>query len=495
MKKFRLFSLIIIACLLFAAAAPAAHALDEPSLVAKEVILVDLDSGRVLFAKNEHAQTSPASLTKIMTALLAVEAVDRGEHTWDEMVTAGADCRQGMDESSSTAGIMPGETMSYRDLVYCAMLPSANEACNILGTCISGSISAFVDLMNQRAAELGCENTHFENPNGLTADGHYSTAYDMYLMTRAAISHPDFMEICNTISYVVPATNMADERKLANSNALISENSIYNTEGNYYLYEGAAGVKTGYTRAAGYCLISTCERNGINVLAVVMGSTGVLNSDRSDYGNFEDSVDLYNWAFDNFSYREVVSTESTVQTVEVALAEDSGKVALHPQEGISLLLANDITADRISLMPTIYEDKLIAPIAAGDVLGEAVLYVDGENFGTVRLVSDREVELSRSEYIRIKLEETFGKTWVKVLIAVVVILAVLYLALVAHYRRLRRKHLQERRRAEQRRRMERERYYRELESRSNPDRNQRYTTVDPAQHPDNGRPYDDYFDR
>jgi len=493
MKKFRLISLIAVICLLLAVMAPSAAALEEPSLVAKEVILVDLDSGRTLYAKNEHAQTSPASLTKIMTALLAIEAVDRGEHTWDEMVTAGADCRQGMDESSSTAGIMPGETMSYKDLVYCAMLPSANEACNILGTCISGSISAFVELMNQRAQELGCENTHFMNPNGLTADGHYSTAYDMYLMTRAAISHPDFMEICNTINYTVPATNMAQERKLANSNALISENSIYNTEGNYYLYDGAAGVKTGYTRAAGYCLISTAQRNGINVLAVVMGSTGVLNSDRSDYGNFEDSVNLYDWAFGSFSYQEVVSSASTVQTVEVALAEDSGKVSLHPQESISLLLANDFDLNNVSLMPTIYEDRLVAPIAAGDVLGEAIVYVDGENFGTIRLVSDREVELSRSEYIRQKLDETFNKTWVKVLIVVVLILLLCYAALVAHYRKLRRKHLKARRQAEQRRRMERERYYQEMDRRNRPEPTQRFSAVDPSKRPDDSRRYQDYF--
>ena len=221
MKKIKFIPLMLLICLLLSAAAPSAAALEEPSLVAKQVVLVDLDTGRLLYSKNAEAQVSPASLTKIMTGLLAVEAVERGEHTWEEMVTAGADCRQGMDESSSTAGIMPGETLSYKDLVYCAMLPSANEACNILGTCISGSISAFVDLMNQRAAELGCVNTHFKNPNGLTADGHYSTAYDMYLMTKEAISHPDFMEICNTISYTVPATNMSGERKLANSNALM----------------------------------------------------------------------------------------------------------------------------------------------------------------------------------------------------------------------------------------------------------------------------------
>lgn len=490
MKKFKLIPLIIMVCLLLTVAAPSAFALEDPSLVAKEVVLVDLNTGRVLYSKNADAQVSPASLTKIMTGLLAVEAVERGEHSWDEMVTAGSDCRLGMDESSSTAGIMPGEILSYRDLVYCAMLPSANEACNILATCISGSINSFVELMNQRAAQLGCENTQFKNPNGLTADGHYSTAYDMYLMTREAIGHPEFMEICNTINYTVPATNMSEERKLANSNALISENSIYNTEGNYYLYEGAAGVKTGYTRAAGYCLISTAEREGIHVLAVVMGSTGVLNSDRSDYGNFEDSVDLYDWAFGNFSYQEVVSKSSTVQSVQIDLAADSGKLGLHPQESVQLLLPNDFSMDNVSLMPRVYEDKLVAPIAAGDVLGEATLYVDGENMGLIRLVADREVELSRSEYLKQMFDETFNKTWVKILIAIVVILFICYLALVAHYRKLRRRHLQERRRAEQRRRMERERYYQELDRQRVSSSTQRFSAVE--QQGRSSRDYDEY---
>lgn len=489
MKNFRVFPLIICMCLLLCTFSPAASALDEPSLVAKYVVLADLDSGRILYSKDMDAQVSPASLTKIMTALLAVEAVERGEHSWDEMVTAGSDCRVGMDESSSTAGIVPGEKMSYKDLIYCAMLPSANEACNILGTCISGSISAFVELMNERAAELGCVNTQFKNPNGLTANGHYSSAYDMYLITAAAIKNPTFMEICNTINYVVPATNMAAERKLANSNALISENSIYNTDGNFYLYEGAAGVKTGFTQAAGYCLISTVERNGIHMLAVVMGSTGVLNAQRSDYGNFEDSVDLYDWAFENFSYRELISMSTSMGTVDIALADGDPTVMLHPQSSISALLPNDIDPNSIELRARVKEDKLVAPLAAGEVLGEVDVYVAGEHFGTVRLVTNREVELSRSEFMKLRLQEIFDKGWVKALIIIVLLAVAAYMALVIHYRRMRRRHLEERRRAAERRRLERERYYREMDSRSAPEPTQRFTSIDPEKL----QSYEDYY--
>lgn len=125
-----------------------------------------------------------------------------------------------MDETSSTANIQPGEQMRYIDLLYCAMLASANEACNIIAACVDGSVSAFVEHMNQRAAELGCVNTHFANTNGLTDAQHYTTAYDLYLLTREAVKHQTFMDICNTKTYQVPATNSSAERNLANSNAL-----------------------------------------------------------------------------------------------------------------------------------------------------------------------------------------------------------------------------------------------------------------------------------
>ena len=128
-----------------------------------------------------------------------------------------------MDETSSTANIQPGEQMRYIDLLYCAMLASANEACNIIAACVDGSVSAFVEHMNQRAAELGCEHTHFANATGLHNSQHYTTAWDLYLITREALKHDKFMEICNSKSYTVPATNMTDKpRELHSTNFLIS---------------------------------------------------------------------------------------------------------------------------------------------------------------------------------------------------------------------------------------------------------------------------------
>lgn len=453
MKKFRKITLFLALCMIFSLAAPAAHALDEPSLVAKAVVLADIESGRILYSKNMNDQVAPASLTKIMTVLITVEAIENGEISMDDIVTAQSDCRIGMDEDSSTAGIVPGEKMSVQNLLYCAMLVSANEACNILGTHISGSISAFVDRMNERAQLLGCTGTHFANTNGLTASDHYTTAYDFYLISREAIKHPLFMTICTTDYYEVPATEYCDLRKLNNSNALMSDGSIYGSD---YLYDGTAGVKTGYTRAAGYCLISTCKRGDVDVLAVVMGSTGVLNSDRSDYGNFVDSIDLYDWAFDSFSYRTILGMEPVTEA-EVALAKDGARAVLRPAQEVRALLPVDVDESEVSISTVIYDDKLTAPIEVGTELGELEISVRGESFGRVKLVSSGTIELSRTEYLKQKLNETFNHGWFKALVIIVLVLVLAYAVLVIRYRRMRRRHMRERRMAEQRRRMERER--------------------------------------
>jgi len=451
MKKFRIFTFILTICLIFSAAAPAAEALDDPPLSsAKAVVLADMESGRLLWSLNAQERRAPASLTKIMTVLLAVEALEDGRFTPDEMVTAQADCLAGLDTDSSTSDIKPGEIISYRDLLYCAMVHSANEACNILAHHIAGSVSAFVEMMNARAAELGCSDTHFSDPNGLSNENHYTTAYDMYLMTAEALRHPLFAEICNTRSYEMAATNLSDARSFPNSNALISNESDY---GDKYLYSYAAGVKTGFTQLAGYCLVSTAENeDGERLLAVVMGCNGYLNSDSPDYENFTDTIKLYNWAFDNFSYRTVASSATTVTRVHVDLASESDEnVNLRVQSDVTMLLPNDLDLDAVRLEPTVYEDMLKAPIPAGTVLGRAEIIIDGESRGSVNLVNMSEVELSKKEFMRLNLAQTLSSPWVKLLIGLVAFMFIGYLVLVIRYRVMRRRYLRRKREAARRR--------------------------------------------
>ena len=444
MKKNKILSFLISICLLFSLFAPAASALDEPPLhSAKAVVLADMDSGRLLFEMNKDEQRSPASLTKIMTVLLAVEALERGEVSLDEMITAQEDCLAGLNTDSSTSGILPGEIISYQDLLYCAMVHSANEACNILAHRVSGSVPAFVELMNRRAAELGCTSTHFSDPNGLSNENHYTTAYEMYLITREALEHPLFAEICNTRGYDMAATNLSQARSFANSNALITADSEY---GSSYVYPAAAGVKTGFTQLAGYCLVSTAEKDGVRLLAVVMGCDGWLNAGIDEYENFSDTIRLYNWAFSNFSYRQAVSALSTVTRVEVENAiETDAYASLRPQYDVTLLLPKDLSLDTVELSPTIYTEKLVAPIEAGTVLGRADILIDGQSYGSVDLINALKVELSRKEFVNRRVHETFSSPWILVLIVVLAILAIAYLTLVLRYRAQRRKYLRRKR--------------------------------------------------
>ena len=453
MKKRRIFPLILLLSLVMSMFAPATLALEVPETNGQAAVLVD-GQGQVLYGYNMDAERAPASLTKVMTVLLALEAVDSGRVSLDEMIVAQDDCLEGLEEDSSTSGIGPGVNISVKDLLDARFLQSANEACNIIGRYISGSISGFVDQMNRKADQLGCQHTHFVNTNGLPAENHYSSAYDQYLgFLPEAMKHPLFMEISNTASYSADWTAVNNGEPIGNSNALINITSIY-SNGGRYLYEGASGGKTGYTRAAGYCLVSTAQRNGVRLLAVAMGCDGALNAQIEDYYNFIDSRTLYDWGFNNFSYRTLVSANEVVERQDVELAEGNAVAMLRPQEELRALMPNEVKDEDIRREVILYNETLRAPIGAGTVLGEVRVYVNSTLFGTSRLVNSSAIELSRNAYLARRVGEILSKGWVIALISVLLFFTIIYLILITRYRRLRKKHLRERRRAEKRRREE-----------------------------------------
>ena len=484
MKKIRMIPPVLIISLLLAAGAPGALALEPPELNGKAAVLADLNSGKVLYALNENDERAPASLTKVMTVLLALEALDSGRISLTDMVTAQDDCRQGMEDDSSTSGIVPGMQVSVKDLLYCALLQSANEGCNILGRYLAGSISGFVEQMNQKAEALGCTHTHFMNTNGLPAENHYSSAYDQYIIFAEAMKYPLFMEISNTTSYLPENSSINAGEPIGNSNALINITSIY-SNGGRYLYEGASGGKTGYTSAAGYCLISTAQRNGVRLLAVTMGCDGQLNAQVDDYYNFVDSRTLYDWGFNNFSYRTLLSANEVVARQEVELAESDAAALLRPQEELRALMPNEATDDDIRREVILYNDTLRAPIGAGTVLGEVRIYVGSSLYGTSRLVNSSAIELSRNAYLARRVGEILSKGWVIALISVLLFFTIIYLILITRYRRLRKKHLRERRRAEKRRREE------ELQKRR---QGVSFRTADPVERFDFSADMSEFFD-
>ena len=437
MKYTRFFTLFLTLCLFLAGEAPFAHALTAPSVKAEAIVLADMDSGNILYEKNMHTRRPPASLTKIMTGLLAVEAVERGEIAMDTRIVAPSDCWTGLDSDSSNAEISPGEEMDFGDYLYCAMVKSANEACNVIATAVAGNIQNFINRMNTRAAELGAKNTYFSDTNGLSDTGHYTTAYDLFLISREAMSHPLFVEISDTLSYEIAPTNIHKQtRVLKNSNALLTRDGVY---GDKYVYPGASGVKTGYTGAAGYCLVSTAEKNDMHLLAVVLGCDGLLNTGVETYGNFSGTIDLYNWGFRNFSYRTVLSY---------------GEVST---EEITLLLPKDINRDDIQIVPEVNFKELSAPIPAGTVLGTAQVIIDGQPYTTVQLATAETVELDKEAYYKAKLQDTLRIPWVKPALAALALIILVLLFSILRFRAMRRRHLMERLEAEEQRQLQKQR--------------------------------------
>ena len=453
MRKFRIIPLILIICTVFTVMSPGAYALEYPTINAQAYVVADMVSGNILYSKNMDEQRSPASLTKIMTGLIAIEAIESGRVKADDIITAASDCRTGLDEESSTVGIQPGEEMSFKDLVYCALVHSANEACNVIATAVSGSIEAFVAEMNAKAIEIGATHTKFLDTNGLTNDvnNHHTTAYDLYIIANEAMKHPQFAAIVNTSHYTVPATNMSGERELSNSNALICEDGFY---GPNYIYEGAKGIKTGYTRAAGYCLVSTASRSDVQILCVVMGCDGWLNAQVNDYGNFSTTIKLYNWAFENFSYRTVITAGDAVDEVEVQYAADGKKAVLRAAETERLLIPNDTVDENVIIDYTVYEDKLVAPIEPKTILGEAQIYVNGTKSGTFNLVTMDSVALDKSEVFKTSIRNFFSAAWVKIVIIVIIAALAIYLFLLVRYRIRKQKRARARAAAQERKRKE-----------------------------------------
>ena len=291
------------------------------------------------------------------------------------------------------------------------------------------------------------------NTHGMPAEGHYSSAYDQYLIFAEAMTHPLFMEVSNAASYQPESSAINNGEPIGNSNALINITSIY-SNGGRYLYEGASGGKTGYTRAAGYCLVSTAQRSGVHLLAVVMGCDGALNAQIEDYFNFIDSRTLYDWGFNNFSYRTLLSTNEVVERQEVELAEGDVLAMLRPAEELRALMPNEVSDEDIRREVILYNDTLRAPIGAGTVLGEVRVSVGDALYGTSKLVNSSAIELSRNAYLARRVAEILSKGWVIALLSILAFFTILYIILITRYRRLRKKHLRERRRAEKRRREE-----------------------------------------
>lgn len=433
MKTKRFFSLFL-ALLMSLMLAPSALAAGdeapvlpaEPEILAKAALLVDYTTGSVVYAKNEHEELYPASLTKIMTALLTLEAIEEGKLTMDQELTATASALEGLPSDGSTAGIKVGETMSVRNLLYCMLVISANEACDILGENIAGSVDAFVDMMNAKAEELGCENTHFANPNGLHDPQHYTSAWDMYLITRAAMEYEDFMTICDTASYTVPATNMSEERKLYTTNHLLSNWRVIG-----YRDTRAHGIKTGSTDDAGYCLVSSAMKGSLHFVSVILGAERVEVDGVGDIRSFSHTSRMFDYGFSNFTYKTIIDEMEAIQEVPVALSKID-HVTVYPAETTEVLIPKVLEPEDLD-RTIILQDPVDAPVVKGQKLGTLELSYDNVVYGSIDLLAGFDVEASKLMTFWRDLTDFFAKPVVKiigiVLLALLVVLVVLRLIL------------------------------------------------------------------
>ncbi|OLA45654.1 MAG: hypothetical protein BHW34_02540 [Firmicutes bacterium CAG:176_59_8] len=355
-----------------------------------------------------------------------LEAIERGDLRLDQTVTVSASALAGQDPDGSTAGIKEGEQLTVEELLYCMLVVSVNEACSILAEAVSGSVDAFVAHMNQRAQELGCKNTHFANTTGLTKSGHYSSAWDLYLIAREAMKHDDFMTIVNTKSYEIPPTNKTeDERVLHSTNALISNWRLAG-----YLYSGAQGIKTGSTDAAGQCLVSSAVRGSRTLVSVVLGAQKVEKENGSGYivESFTETARLFDYGFDNFASHQVLDENELIQEVPVALSMQVSSVAVHPAETTEAMLPKDVKDEDLVRTVKLDNETANAPIAAGDRLGEITVSYNGQDCVTVPLLAVADVSVSRFLLARHNIGLFFSRPSVRIAaIALVVLVAALVL--------------------------------------------------------------------
>lgn len=403
-------------------------------LYSESVYMINLETGEELVSIDSERARVPASLTKVMTAVVLLEEFeDNFEEMKTTYVSAGSEV---FDElygtGASTADIRPHEKVSYYDLLAALLIPSACEAANIIAINIAGSINEFCDMMNEKAEELKMKDTHFSNAHGLFANKNYTSCKDMAVLCQYALDNfPYFREIVSMSSYEMEATNYHSSGSvLANTNFMLRSTSKY-----YYSY--AKGIKTGTLDSAGRCLASYATYDGVTYLIVSMGAPmqkqekdyekGAENpnsvfADDVVYYNIVDHINLYEWAFDTLVTTDFVNTSSEVAEAEVEFGKNANYVTLKPAEGYSRLWPNNVSVEEVKQVITV-ADNVVAPIEEGDTLGKLELVYNGEVLTAIDLVATSDVEQATFK-AKLLIAASFFKS-VEFFIALAIILAII----------------------------------------------------------------------
>ena len=369
-----------------------AQAAYEGKITSDHVLLMDYDSGAILYEKDAYSKAYPASTTKIMTCILVLENCENIR----EKVLIG-DIVKEYGPGNSLMGLIAGDEVRVKELLYGLMLPSGNDAAAVLAQKFGGSIEGFADMMNAKAQELGMSDTHYVTPHGLHNEDHYTTAADMAKLVRYVMQNGDFMAIVGTPSYTCPATKKSEERTLYNSNRFISPRS----KNKSYNWDAVTGMKTGYTNPAGGCLVTTAEQDGKTLLCILLG-------DRSDgqEARWSESRALLEYGFENLTSLSLSELSLTAPELQVSDA------SVRDAEGGRLQVVFDTSGQKVSGLKEVLDGALehpeevkitldcedvIAPVEAGQKLGTATLSYNGSELGTVDVSASRSVESTASD--------------------------------------------------------------------------------------------------
>ncbi len=402
--------------------------LKEP-IHSESAVLMNLDTHMVLHEKNADTRQMPGPLVNIMTAVVCLEEcknIDE-EITMDQEVYEGLYNTQYPDDLR-ISDISDGDVLTVTDLLYAMMLESSVQAAQTIAYHVGDhKVSAFVDMMNEKAKEIGLESTHFTNPTGMYDEDQYTTARDMAKLTEYAMTVPLFDTISSTFTYNPSVPNM--ERHESHENWIWTHsNTMMDPESELYYYPGARGIKTANLEAAGRNIVSIASKDGNNYLVVLMRAPMSDADGNNVYYHLEDAISLFDWAFNHFSYQVVLADTAELGELPVSLAEGNDYVLAKPKEEISLLWYDEIDISLINKNKIEwYNTTLQAPIKKGEPLGELTLEYSGEPLTTVELVAVSDVERSSSKYNLFAASMFTKSSWFRKALIISLVLCVIYI--------------------------------------------------------------------
>lgn len=352
---------------------------DEPEVYAEAALLVNPDTGKVIYEKNADKKMYPASTTKIMTAYLVLNSLDLNAE-----ITA-SETAVDIERDGSNMGLKAGEILTVENLLNALLIQSANDAANVLAEAVSGSIPEFINLMNKTAKEIGMNNTNFVSAHGYHDDNHYTTAKDMAIIAAKAMENPTFAKIVSLRYIEIPPTNLHENpRKFYSRNALTDKRIEAAVQ-----YSYTTGIKTGRTEKAGQCFVGSATRNGIDLISVVFNAP-IDSPNRS----FIDTKNMFEYAYSRYRIKTVLKGDELASTCDVKWALGKSHLVLKSGKDVQTLLPkNNYNAELLTSKIAINEE-IVAPIKKGDELGSITYYYDGEEVVVAKLCADRNVSRS-----------------------------------------------------------------------------------------------------